>query len=203
MFYNVIKALAFFLLKVFFLIEAEGRKNVPKEGGLLVISNHCSQMDPVIIGAVSPRRLYYMGKEELFKIPFLRKLITSLGAFPVKRGEGDLKALSKVIELVSRGEAVLLFPEGSRSDDGEVKDFMHGASYVAFRTSVPVLPVAVKGSFEAMPKGCYFPKPTKIKVRFGEVLYFNYEKKSNLKEGVKAFTAFLRDRVVKLLRDEE
>lgn len=202
MFYSVIKAIALFLLKVFFSIEAKGRKNVPKEGGLIVISNHCSKMDPVLIGAVFPRKLYYMGKEELFKIPFLRSLITSLGAFPVKRGEGDLRALSKIIELVVRGEAVLLFPEGSRSEDGEVKDFMHGASYVAFKASAPVLPVAVKGSFEAMPKGQYLPKPTKIKVRFGEVLYFKGEGSGNLKEGVKAFTTCLRDRVIKLLRDE-
>ncbi|MCS7232741.1 MAG: 1-acyl-sn-glycerol-3-phosphate acyltransferase [Synergistetes bacterium] len=202
MFYNIIKVLAFFILKLFFFIEAKGRKNIPKDGGLLVISNHCSQMDPVIIGAVFPRRLYYMGKEELFKIPFLRSLIVSLGAFPVKRGEGDLKALSRIIELVDQGKAVLLFPEGSRSEDGELKDFMHGASYVAFKTSVPVLPVAVKGSFEAMPKGQYFPRPTKIKVSFGKVLYFKGRGGKSIREEIKAFTNDLRENILMLLKGE-
>lgn len=199
MFYSAIKAIAFFLLKVLFLIEVRGRKNIPREGGLLVVSNHCSQMDPVIIGAVFPRRLYYMGKEELFKIPFLRSLIESLGAFPVRRKEGDIRALSKVIELVKEGKAVLLFPEGSRSEDGEVKEFMHGASYVAFKASVPVLPVAIKGSFEAMPKGAYFPKPTKIKVCFGDVLNFKSDGKRS-KEKIREFTSALKERVEGLLK---
>ncbi len=200
MFYNVIKALAFFLLKVLFSMEVQGRFNIPKEGGLLVISNHCSQMDPVIIGSMFPRRLYYMAKEELFKIPFLRSLIISLGAFPVKRETGDLRALSKIMELVSRGEAVLLFPEGSRSEDGEVKEFMHGASYVAVKTGVPVLPVAVRGSFEAMPKGQAIPRLTKIKVKVGEVMRLNLGSK-RAKESIYIFTNDLRERVIGLLRE--
>jgi len=200
LFYNVIKALAFFLLKVLFSMEVQGRFNIPKEGGLLVISNHCSQMDPVIIGSMFPRRLYYMAKEELFKIPFLRSLIISLGAFPVKRETGDLRALSKIMELVSRGEAVLLFPEGSRSEDGEVKEFMHGASYVAVKTGVPVLPVAVRGSFEAMPKGQAIPRLTKIKVKVGEVMRLNLGSK-RAKESIYIFTNDLRERVIGLLRE--
>ena len=200
MFYNVIKALAFFLLKVLFSMEVQGRFNIPKEGGLLVISNHCSQMDPVIIGSMFPRRLYYMAKEELFKIPFLRSLIISLGAFPVKRETGDLRALSKIMELVSRGEAVLLFPEGSRSEDGEVKEFMHGASYVAVKTGVPVLPVAVRGSFEAMPKGQAIPRLTKIKVKVGEVMRLNLGSK-RAKESIYIFTNDLRERVIGLLKE--
>jgi len=202
LFYNAIKAIAFFLLKVFFSVDVKGRNNIPRKGGLLVISNHCSQMDPVIVGAVFPRKLYYMGKEELFKIPFLRSLIMALGAFPVKRGEGDVRALSKVIELVKKGEAVLVFPEGSRSEDGEVKDFMHGASYVSLKASVPVLPVAIKGSFEAMPKGKCFPKPTKIKVSFGKTLEFKVNGKK-AKEEIKNFTSTLRERVIELLRGIE
>jgi len=196
--YVILKALAFFLLRVGFLIEVRGRRHVPKEGGVIVVSNHCSNMDPVIVGAVLPRKLYYMAKEELFKIPFLRKLITSLGAFPVKRGEGDVKALSKVAELVRSGNAVLLFPEGSRSEDGRVGKFMHGASYVALRTGAPVLPVAIKGSFEAMPRGSSFPKPTRIKVEVGEPMFIRV-RKGSVKEDVCNFTNRMREVVCWLL----
>lgn len=199
MFYSVIKALAFFILKVFFRMEVKGRSNVPKEGGLLVISNHCSQMDPVIIGSVLPRRLYYMAKEELFKIPFLRSLIVALGAFPVRRETGDLRALSKIVDLVKKGEAVLLFPEGSRSEDGEVKEFMHGVSFIAFKAGVPVLPVAVRGSFEAMPKGKVIPKLTKISVRIGELVRVDGLSRRT-KEEMTLFTSDLRNRVRDLLR---
>ena len=107
MLYGVLKALAFFLLKAGFAIEIRGRSYVPEKGGLIVVSNHCSIMDPVIVGAVLPRKLYYMAKEELFKVPFLRKLIISLGAFPVRRGEGDVRALSKIVDLVKDGKEVL------------------------------------------------------------------------------------------------
>ncbi len=118
---------AAFLVRTFFhavfFLKVIGKENVPKEGGLLLCSNHASYWDPPAIASAFPRSLRFMAKEELFKNPVFGKFITLLGAFPIRRGKGDAGAVMTAIKIVRSGNTTLIFPEGGRvdSDDAERK----------------------------------------------------------------------------------
>ncbi len=133
-------------LRFIFNVRAHGEENIPTEGGLLICPNHISAADVVILSvAAKSRQIRYMAKAELFKIPLLKQLITVLGAFPIKRGAGDVGAIKKTIALLKDGETVGMFPQGTRykgvhPSESSVK---HGAGMIAYRADVPVLPVAI------------------------------------------------------------
>jgi len=156
----------------YFRFKVRGRENVPRRGPLIVASNHISYLDPPVIGAAVPRILHYMAKSELFRIPVFNGLIRFLNAYPVRRGKPDRRALRYTLDLLRMGEAVLTFPEGTRSKDGRLKPPEHGTGFIALRSRAPVLPVAVIGTDKALPDGCPFLLPRRIEVRIGKPLTF-------------------------------
>jgi 1-acyl-sn-glycerol-3-phosphate acyltransferase len=130
-----------------FRLSVRGREHIPAEGPVLVVSNHISQADPVILGvAAVPRKSYYFAKAELFRIPFLRGYIHRMGAFPVERGGADRRALRLSREVLSRGDMLLMFPEGSRFTDGRLRPGLSGAGSLALDEGVTVIPAAIWGS---------------------------------------------------------
>ncbi|MCL2009328.1 MAG: 1-acyl-sn-glycerol-3-phosphate acyltransferase [Synergistaceae bacterium] len=147
---------------------------LPKGRSVIIACNHCSNLDPLIVGAAFSRRLRYFAKEELFR-PFLfGRIIRTLGAVPVSRNSsaaaaGALKGLLKFLE---EGSDVLIFPEGSRSVDGKLLPLEGGVGLIACHSKAPVLPVFVKGSHKAMPRGSVMIKPVKITVTFGNLITF-------------------------------
>lgn len=167
MFYLIIRQIAFFGLKAIFKIQIEGKKNIPKKGGFILVSNHVSYLDPVALGAVCPRKLSFMARHDLFFNPFLGWLISRLGAFPVKRNTADLSSLREAIRRLKNGRGLLLFPEGSRSRNGIAFAPQPGVGFLAARLNVPVIPAFIKGSDEALPKGSKFFRFKPILVRFG------------------------------------
>lgn len=127
-------------------LRVAGRHHLPERGTVLVVCNHVSQRDPVLLGVASlPRKTYYMAKIELFKIPIVRRIIYGLGAFPVDRGNADRRALRMARELLGRGEVVLMFPEGTRSKDGLLGPGLPGAGTLGLGTDVTVVPAATWG----------------------------------------------------------
>ena len=120
-FYSFAIGLVKGILKVFWLFSAKGKENVPMEGPFLLCANHNSNMDPVLIAAGCKRQLTFMAKDELFHVPVLGKLIKALGAFPIKRGRGDAAAVMATLKIMKKGEATLIFPEGTRMKRGERK----------------------------------------------------------------------------------
>lgn len=156
----------------YFRFKVRGRENVPRKGPLLVASNHVSYLDPPVVGVAVPRILHYMAKSELFRIPVFNGLIRFLNAFPVRRGKPDRRALRYTLELLRMGEAVLTFPEGTRSKDGNLKPPEPGTGFVALLSRAPVLPVAVIGTDKALPSGCPFLLPRRIEVRIGRPMTF-------------------------------
>lgn len=126
--------------------KVEGAENLPREGAVIVIANHQSYWDPVVLGTALRRRVYFMAKEELFRIPFFGTLIRVLGAFPVKREAYDRRALKVALEHLMRGHVVGIFPEGTRSPSGELLPPQPGAAILALKTGAPVLPVALIGT---------------------------------------------------------
>jgi 1-acyl-sn-glycerol-3-phosphate acyltransferase len=131
------------LLRVFMFLKIEGKENVPKEGAFLLCANHQSNMDPVLIASTCPRQLTFMAKEELFKVFLLGKFIKAVGAFPIKRGKGDAAAVMATLKIMKRGNATLIFPEGTRMKNGERKTVNHGIIRLAMQCGVPILPAYV------------------------------------------------------------
>jgi 1-acyl-sn-glycerol-3-phosphate acyltransferase len=129
-------------------LEVYGKDRVPPTGGCVVASNHFSWLDPVVLGAATPRVLYYMAKIEAHRIPGLGTLIRAFGAFPVRRGESDREAVRTMRRIVADGHALGLFVEGTRQRAGEPGPVQPGAAMVALQEGVPIVPVAIHGTHE-------------------------------------------------------
>ncbi|HSP22199.1 MAG TPA: lysophospholipid acyltransferase family protein [Planococcus sp. (in: firmicutes)] len=139
--------------------EVLGLESFPKEGGILLCSNHIHALDPPVVGMTAPRTVHFMAKEELFKLPVLGALLPKVNAFPVKRGMSDRDAMRTALKILKSGEVVGLFPEGTRSIDGVLKKGLSGAGFFALRGNADVVPCAIIGPYKAF---------RKVKVVFGE-----------------------------------
>ncbi len=146
------------LTKVFFIgprggLRSVGAENVPLSGALIVAPVHLSHLDPPAVACGTKRPLRFMAKEELFKVKVLGPLIRSLGAFPVKRGEGDTESIRYAMSCLEKGEAVLIFPEGTRGDGDTLLPINRGIAMIAKRTGAKVMPVGIVGTNVILPKG--------------------------------------------------
>ncbi|MEW6448107.1 MAG: lysophospholipid acyltransferase family protein [Bacillota bacterium] len=157
--------------------KVEGAANLPAEGGVMVVANHQSYWDPLILGAALRRRVYFMAKEELFRIPVLGWVIRVWGAFPVRREGYDRKALKTAIDHLMRGHVVGIFPEGQRSHSGRLLPVQPGAAILALKTGVPVVPMALIGT-----RGIC----GKVKVRVGRPFYLTAKKEKPSREEIAA-----------------
>lgn len=147
MVYNIARLICRIILAVLRRWEVHGRDKLPKSGGVIIVSNHASFWDPVIIGCTFQRKVSYMGKEELFKInPVFTWLIKQLQTFPIKRGQMDLSAVRFALEHLKSGNMIGLFPEGTRSKSGDLQEARNGAAMLAVKAGVPILPVGIIGS---------------------------------------------------------
>lgn len=160
------------LVRVFFRVvgswRIEGRENVPAEGGLILAPNHLSFLDPPLVGCALQRPAWFMAKAELFQVPVFKWLLPGLHAFPVQRGSGDRAALKHTLELLAAGEAVTMFPEGTRSQTGELGEPELGIGMIALRSGAPILPMAIAGTDVMLPRGARFLRRARVRVRFGK-----------------------------------
>jgi len=154
---------------VFYRYRAWGARNVPRAGPVLLLSNHQSYLDPVLVGIAGHRRQFYaMARSTLFRNWAFGWLIRSINAIPVQRGQADMQAMRRSIDTLKRGQALLLFPEGTRTTDGTTKPFAKGTMILIKRAKPIVVPVAVEGAYDVWPKGRRAPKLRgKTSVAFG------------------------------------
>ena len=131
---------------------------VPRRGGVIIASNHQSFLDPPLVGSCLQREICYMARRTLFEIPVLGRLIRMSNAFPVDRESADIKSMKTAINLLRNGEALLVFPEGTRSEDGSLGRLKPGIRILAARANVPVVPVLIQGAHCVWPKGRRFPR---------------------------------------------
>ena len=159
------------LLYLFYQERIYGAENVPLTGHLIVVSNHASDFDPLIVGSCMGRPVAFMAKEELFEIPILRHAIKAFGAYPVKRGAGDRAAIRAAIASIEQCWATGIFLQGTRTFDGKVTEPKLGAAMIAAKTQAPFLPISIWGTETILPKGTKFPKLFQpVTVRIGELI---------------------------------
>ncbi|MGD6815737.1 lysophospholipid acyltransferase family protein [Metabacillus sp. 84] len=162
--YQFGKNLILVLFKPIYRMEVHGKENFPKSGSVLLCCNHIDNLDPPIVGACTPRMVHFMAKEELFKVPVLGKILSRVGAFPVKRGLSDREALRKGLKVLKDGEVLGLFPEGTRSKDGKLGKGLAGAGFFALRSDALVMPCAVVGPYKPFKKvRIYFGEPLDVR----------------------------------------
>jgi 1-acyl-sn-glycerol-3-phosphate acyltransferase len=151
-FYQFAKSVVSSVLKPLYRIEVIGAENIPKEGSVLICSNHINNLDPPVVGITSPRPIHFMAKAELFKVPILKDIVKNLNAFPVKRGMGDREALRKGLAILNDNQVLGIFPEGTRSKDGKLGKGLAGAGFFALRTKAAVIPCAIIGPYKPFKK---------------------------------------------------
>jgi len=152
--------------QVWFRFQFSGKGHVPVEGPVLLVSNHQSNLDPVLVGIACPRQLKYLARQGLFFWPF-SLWIRSLGAVPIDRERGALSGIRTTLELLKKQNAVLVFPEGSRTETGKLDVMLPGFSLLARRSGATIVPVGIVGAFDALPRGAIFARPNAIRLAFG------------------------------------
>lgn len=168
MLYSILRLLAILIFKVLFRIKVWGKKNIPKKAGFILVSNHLSYLDPVALGVACPRKLNFMAKHDLFSNPLSSWFISRLGAFRVKRGAADISALKEAIKRLKNGNALAIFPEGSRSVTLASNPPQAGVGFLVAKLDVPVIPAFIRGTDVCLPRGAKFIKPRTISVYFGK-----------------------------------
>lgn len=173
--FTVLRTVLLLLCRLVLRMRIDGLDNVPREGGVLVVSNHLHNADPVLVCVACPRPLHYMAKKELMGIPVIGRLIRFGGAFPVDRGKADRRAIQMATERLQQGIAVGMFPEGTRSVTRRIERVLPGAGLIALQGNVPIVPVAIVGSerlplngAKQMRHGEGSPRPWGVTVTFGE-----------------------------------
>ncbi|MGI6606159.1 MAG: lysophospholipid acyltransferase family protein [Peptococcia bacterium] len=198
MFYKIVIIIMRLYLRIFNRWTIIGRENIPQQGPLVLIGNHVSYWDPVILACSVNREVHFMAKTELFNVPIFRQIIKWLHAFPVKRGSPDRNALRTSSEILNNGKVLALFPEGTRSKTGELLPFQPGAALLALRAKAPIVPIMMLGSRSTFPLSIR----GKIEVRIGEPMYFNelVEQKVSGEELEKASLA-VREKMLSLSKE--
>jgi len=171
--------------------QESGRELVPAEGPLIVCANHTKWIDPFIVAKACPRQIYFMGKQELFVNPLGRLFFTSVGAFPVRRGEVDRAALRRSLEILKNGQVLGIFPEGTRSRTGRLGPGEPGAAVISLLTGTRIIPAGIKGL-----------RPlTRVSITWGQPIdpaQFGGPEARRDRQAVRAYTEHIMDEIARL-----
>lgn len=184
-------------------VRATGIGNVPKDGGLIFASNHQGAFDILILLAHLPRPFRFVAKSELFRIPFLGWYMSLAGYVPIERdvSASAHRTIGNAVDLLIKGDCILIFPEGTRSKTGELGPFKRGSLMAAFQSGASVVPVAISGSYGMMPKRTFVINRVPVSIKFGQPLSF--KKYLGLKPGKDDYESelsSLRQEIESLLR---
>lgn len=170
MLFHIVRFLSYTFSLAYFRIEFEGTEHVPSEGPVIIAPNHESYFDPIWVSLPFNRPLRYMTWDRMFKVPILGTVMRAFGAFPVNVKTGDRGALKLSLEHLKSGGGLVIFPEGSRTRDGDIQPFKQGVIRLALETGAPIVPVTIIGGYRALAPHHRFPRPVKVKVVYHEPL---------------------------------
>lgn len=185
-----------------------GDEHLPDDGGYIMVSNHCSLADPPILGWALGRRhgrvMHFMAKVEMRRWPVIGWLAQQSGVFFVRRGEGDRASQRVALETLRRGEPIAVFPEGTRSRDGNLRDGKAGATLLAMRSGAPLVPVAIAGSQHLFPGKSRLPHRTHMTVRIGQPFTLEHQPDGRLdRDALAAGTDRIMREIAALLPPEQ
>ena len=166
-FYCIAKALLIICGKVFFRLKSSGNRQIPRNGGVLIVANHASNLDPFLIGCQIKRQVRFFTKKEAFRISFVAWILKFIGCIPVNRKAIDIGALKTAIQVLKNGNSLMFFPEGTRTHDGRMGSFKPGVAKIACESKAMIVPTYIKGSYDAWPRHRKFFKPVRIQITFG------------------------------------
>lgn len=189
-FYTFARSVVAGVIKPWYRIEVIGLERFPKDGGVLLCTNHIHNFDPLVVGISTPRPVHFMAKEEIFKVPVLGNVVRKCNAFPVKRGMGDREALRAGLKVLKDGNVFGLFPEGTRSKTGEIGKGLSGAGFFALRTDADVVPCAIIGPYKSFGK---------LKVVYGKPIAM--EDMRSRKASVDEVTELIMSEIHKLIKE--
>lgn len=155
MMYKIARTIVTIIFFPLYRIQVIGKENIPKNGPVIICSNHISNLDPPVVGITASRVIHFMAKEELFKGKLLGGLLRTIHAFPVKRGLADRNALRSGLNILKEGKTLGLFPEGTRSRDGKPGKALHGVGFFALRSNAEVVPCVIISDYKLF-------RPTKV-----------------------------------------
>jgi 1-acyl-sn-glycerol-3-phosphate acyltransferase len=152
-----------------FRIRVFGQLNVPRRGGVLIVSNHQSYLDPILLSLGVERSASFMARRTLFRNPVFGRLISAVNAFPVTRGGLDIAAMREAVRRLRNGDCLVVFPEGTRTPDGKIAPLRWGILAIVERANAPIVPAVIEGAFEVWPRGST-PTTGEISVLYGSAI---------------------------------
>jgi 1-acyl-sn-glycerol-3-phosphate acyltransferase len=181
-----------------------GMEHIPRHGAVLVVGNHVGTVEPALTGVFIPRLdVFYLAKSELFRMPFLGWLFRKSHAFPVVRDTPDRSALRVALQVLADGHVLLVYPEGTRSWDGQLLGHTHGgAGFIARHSGAPVVPVASWGSERVIPRGSWLPRRTDVELRIGAPFTLPEKGPDGKRLSNREAAATMMERVIALLPEE-
>ncbi|MEM7519087.1 MAG: lysophospholipid acyltransferase family protein [Planctomycetota bacterium] len=168
--YRIARNAVWLWLKLFHRLEVHGGENLPREGAVMIASNHQSFLDIPIIASATNRHVCFVARNTLAKFKPLAWLMAKCGTVLIGRGTADRAAMRLMGEHLSLGDCLAIFPEGTRSKDGTLGQFKGGAVVTARRAGVPIVPAGIRGPNRVLPSGAWLPRPVKIEIAFGEAI---------------------------------
>lgn len=168
--WSIVQFLLKFVFVTWFRCRSTGSKNLPADSGALLLINHQSFLDPLIVGMFLKRPVSYLARDTLFKVPFIGWLLRNTYVMSISRTAGGTESLRLSINRMKQGYLVGIFPEGTRSFDGKVGQLKPGFIAIVRRSKLPIIPVGICGANRAMPKGSFFIYPVKLAVHYGKPL---------------------------------
>lgn len=193
----ILRALAFVIL--FRSLHVEGRRRVPRRGPVLVIGNHIATVDPPLTGALIPRLdVHYMAKSESFT-PRIAWAFRAYHAFPVVRHTPDRAALKRALGILGAGHVLIVYPEGSRAENAQLRRPYAGVGFIARHAGVPIVPAAIWGSEACLPKGARLPRRAQVHIRYGEPFHLPATKPDGSRMSHQDSADYMMARVAALL----
>ncbi|HHO75705.1 MAG TPA: 1-acyl-sn-glycerol-3-phosphate acyltransferase, partial [Deltaproteobacteria bacterium] len=192
--FAAVRSIAKPVIKTFFRVDISGTDNIPEHGGAVVLANHTSFLDSIILGVFPARNIWFMAKNSEYKNSLLTWALKRARAFPVRRYTTDVQALRNAIRIVEQGHILGIFPEGERTWDGRLLPFRYGTMRLVLALGKPLIPVGISGAYELMPRWTSSIKRVPVKIRIGKPQHFDHIPiPQKTKRDIEHVSSFIRD----------